>query len=79
MNTDMGTFDAIPPEPERAFQRISVGEVVLVKGEQCEVVSFERRTVTLKLLSQDERLGRGNRQQRRSEERRLRKEARRRS
>ncbi len=73
MNTDTGTFDAIPPEPTRHFQRISIGEIVLLKGEQCKVLSFEERTVTLQLLSQEERLARGNRKERRKLEARLRK------
>ena len=76
MNTDTGTFDPIPPEPESRFQRIAVGEIVLAKGEQCIVTTIEEAARTLRLLSKEERLSRGGRQQRRAEERRLREEAR---
>ncbi len=76
MNTDTGTFDQIPPEPKSPFQRIAVGEIVLLKGEQCEVVGFgeteamsdgsiRHREITLRLLDKQERVG--NRHERRAE------------
>lgn len=85
MNTDMGSFDEIKPEgPDlrNKFQRIEMGEVVMLKGEICEVVAFpmtfadadgrqSRGEVTLKLLSKVERSHRGSRQQRRAELKRL--------
>ena len=76
MNTDTGTFDQIPPEPTSPFQRIAVGEIVLLKGEQCRVVGFgqsdvdgkgnlRHREITLRLLDKHERVG--NRHARRAE------------
>jgi hypothetical protein len=49
-------------EEERAeawMERIAVGEVIKLKGEECEVMKIERREVTLKLLSAHERTMKG--------------------
>jgi hypothetical protein len=39
------------------MQRIGVGEVIKIKGEECEVVKIGRREITLKLLSTTDREG----------------------
>ena len=55
MDTDSGRF--VDDEQAQSWmQRISVGEVIKIKGEECEVVELGERTITLKLLSADERL-----------------------
>jgi len=49
-------------EEERAeawMARIEVGETIKIKGEELEVVEIGDRTVTLKLLSFEERMSRG--------------------
>jgi len=44
---------------EAWMQRIEVGEVIKIKGEDLEVVRIEKREITLKLLSAYERTVRG--------------------
>jgi len=79
MNTDTGTFDrVVPGEKKERFVQIEVGELVLLKGQQCRVVEFGERTVLLRLLSAEERQRAGNRAERRAMLRQLRKAERRR-
>ena len=67
MNTDLGTFDPIEPKTETEFQRISIGEIVHIKGEPCEVLGFPgTRDITLRLLNKVERERMGNRATRRA-------------
>ena len=60
MDTNAGRFipETQPEQIRPWMKRISVGEIVTLKGEVCEVVEFGERTVTLKLLSKAERIGR---------------------
>ncbi len=54
MDTDAGRF----VEDEKAetwMQRLDIGEVVKIKGEELEVVKIEGRLVVLKLLNSEER------------------------
>ena len=44
---------------ENWMARIEVGETIKIKGEELEVTEIGDRTVTLKLLSHDERMSRG--------------------
>ncbi len=57
MDTNSGRFIE-EKNAEEWMQRISVGETIKIKGEECEVMAFTDRTVTLKLLSADERVER---------------------
>ena len=43
---------------EKWMERIAVGEVVKIKGEELEVVTIGKREITLKLLSHDDRMNR---------------------
>jgi hypothetical protein len=55
MNPNSGEFE----DGARAkawMERVKVGEVVKIKGEELEIVSIAKRTITLKLLSADDRL-----------------------
>lgn len=55
MNPNAGRF--IEEEKAKAWmQRIEVGEVVKIKGEELEIVEIGDRTLKLKLLSAQERL-----------------------
>ena len=57
MDTRSGEF----VEDERAeswMQRIGIGEVVKIKGEELEVVGISGREITLRLLSANDRLAR---------------------
>lgn len=59
MDTNAGEF----VEEKRAeawMQRIEIGEVVKIKGEELEVVRIEKREITLKLLGQIERIHRAD-------------------
>lgn len=55
MDTNTGRF-VEEESAEKWMQRIAVGEVIKIKDEECEVVSFGNRTVTLKLLSHEDRM-----------------------
>ena len=59
VDTDSGRFvdDA---HAQKWMKRIALGEIVKVKDEEMEVVAIRERTITLKLLSFEERFGRGN-------------------
>ena len=57
MDTNRGRF--VEEESAEAWmQRISVGEIIKIHGEECEVTEIAGRTVTLKLLSAEERMER---------------------
>jgi len=89
MDTDSGRF--LREDDERVqswMQRIEVGEIVKIKGEECRVESIGDRTITLGLLSRLERLSQElfgekhledlrdlNRHERRRREREIRKGA----
>lgn len=54
MDSNAGEF--VGDERAQAWmQRIEVGEVVKIKGEELEVVSISLREITLKLLGQQDR------------------------
>lgn len=58
MDTDIGYFlPEAHPRVKQWMERISIGDVVELKGQQCEVVDIEvgGRTVTLKLMSSYDR------------------------
>lgn len=55
MNTNTGEF-VDQERSETWMQRIGVGEVVKIKGGELEVVSIGRREITLRLLSQEDRV-----------------------
>jgi hypothetical protein len=54
MNPSSGEFIDVD-RAENWMQRIYVGEVIKIKGEECEVVTIGRREITLKLLSTTDR------------------------
>lgn len=55
MNTDTGEF--VREERIRSWMKtLSVGEVVKLKGEECQVTAIGERTVTLTLLSDEDRM-----------------------
>jgi hypothetical protein len=54
MNPSSGEF-VDEDRSESWMQRIEVGEVIKIKGEECEVVKIGRREITLKLLSSADR------------------------
>jgi hypothetical protein len=54
MDSNAGEFVG-EERAEAWMQRIGVGEVIKIKGEELEVVSIGRREITLKLLSFTER------------------------
>lgn len=58
MDTNAGEFVG-EDRVEQWMQRIAVGETVKIKGEELEVVKIERREITLKLLSYEERIAKG--------------------
>ena len=58
--------DDLKNEFKHKYKQIEVDELILLKGEMCKVVSFDERTVTLQLLSREEREMGGNRQERRA-------------
>ena len=70
MNTDTGEF-VEDSKAEKWMQRLDIGEVVKLKGEECEVVAIEDREVRLKLMnSEDRRQHRYNQAPRNRNERR---------
>lgn len=50
MNSDTGEF-LEERDAEAWMKRISVGEVIKLKGEDCKVVQIGARTITLELMS----------------------------
>ncbi len=54
MDSNAGEFVG-DERAEAWMQRIQVGEIVKIKGEELEVVEIGRREITLKLLSRYER------------------------
>ncbi len=54
MDTDSGRFVA-EAEAQPWMQRITIGEVVTIKGEDCRVVRISGRRVELELMSADDR------------------------
>ena len=57
MNTDTGEFEFLAAVPVWA-EAIYVGEVVKLKGSECEVVKIGKRTIELKLMSNVDRVKR---------------------
>ncbi len=55
MDSNAGEF-VDESRAEAWMQRIGVGEVVKIKGEELEVVSIVGREITLKLLSHEDRV-----------------------
>ncbi len=55
MNTDTGFFERDEERVEGWMQRLRVGEIVKIKGEELKVVGFSDRTVTLRLESAEDR------------------------
>lgn len=55
MDTNAGEF-VEEERAERWMQRLQVGEIVKIKGEELQVVSTDKREVTLRLLSAADRL-----------------------
>ncbi len=54
MNTDTGEFME-EKNAEDWMQRISVGEVIQLKGKDCKVTQIGARTITLELMSNADR------------------------
>jgi len=54
MNTDTGEFVG-PDRAEAWMERLGIGEIVKIKGEELEVIRIEGREVTLKLRSWEDR------------------------
>ncbi len=59
MNTDTGQF-VEEDRAEQWMQRLTIGEIIKIKGEELEVVKIEGRECTLKLLSAAERFGKAD-------------------
>ena len=55
MDTNAGEFVG-EERAEAWMQRIEVGEVVKIKGEELEVLRIDERTIVLKLLSASDKL-----------------------
>lgn len=55
MDTNSGRF-VEEEQAEKWMQRIAVGEIIKLKGEECRVVKIGERRVTLELMSADERM-----------------------
>jgi len=57
MDTNSGRF--VEEESAEAWmQRVAVGEIIKVKGEECEVAEIRGRTLVLQLLSHEDRMER---------------------
>ncbi len=56
MDSNAGEFVG-PDRAEAWMERLDVGEIVKIKGEELEVVKIEGREVTLKLRSWEDRFG----------------------
>lgn len=55
MDTNSGRF--VEEENAEAWmERISVGEIIKIKGEELEVVQIHQREIVLKLRSADDRI-----------------------
>ena len=55
MDTNSGRFIE-EQNAESWMQRIEVGEIIKIKGEELRVVSIESRRITLELMSAEDRI-----------------------